>query len=298
MSQRIVLALDSHLLSYFQACPMKFWLIYAEHLRTKKEKKAYDIGTLIHEALRRVNRAKLHKRFKFTDVQLLEIGYRCLRRSKVLWIFNGNGRKDEAKSKENLLFHISKFTEFYAWRKGQERFFRPVGREVGFSKILYEDKYVIFIYEGRIDEIIRVENETKRNSFLSWVDYKTQSRDYSIYTNRNQFIGYSWAIGTNMGFICYYGLQKEKQDPHKYKTIFHSSGLIRQWRRDTIHTYREIVARVPFGIKEFPRCRHACDASAFGTCQFVPLCDNEWAGCEVQNGIKRQLYKIEEWKPW
>lgn len=294
--KRLVLTLDSHLLSYYQCCPRKFWLIFAEHLNPRKITQAYEVGTLIHEMLRRVDRAKLQKRRRFTDAQLMEIGFRTIRRSKAL--LNGSQR-DSKEHRETVLFHISQFVNFYAWNKAQERFYQPVGYEVGFSKILYEDSDVLFIYEGRIDKIIKVVNpDDPRSGFLSWVDYKSQSRDYALYPNRNQFLGYSWALDTNIGFINYYGLQKEKKDPHKYKTVFHHPELINQWRAETIATYREILAKLSFGENEFKRNRYGCDSGKFGFCQFTALCDNAWTDSKITDGLTKINFEKREWKPW
>jgi len=291
---RIVLALDSQQVSNFSACPAKYFQVNVLDLVHRVPVRAYEIGSLIHEILRRINRAKLNHRkgFRFgpsytfdfkTDTKLLEIGFRALKRSRTPKL-----------SPEDLAFHTSQFVSFYAWRKQQERFLKPIGSEVGFSKIIYEDKDVVFVYEGKIDEIVRIEPDGR----LGWVDYKSQSREYQIYRNRNQFLGYSWALETNVGFICYYGLQKVKENPFKYVTLSHTNSLLAQWKCDTIRIFRQIVNLLPFGQEAFERRRNSCDSSNFGLCQFVRLCDNITAPVPVQIGLKRMWYKEEKWIPW
>jgi len=280
---RLVLAMDSQALNAAQVCKRLYYLTKAEKLVRIGSKRAYEIGTMVHDIMHRVTRAKLNRRI-FTQAQLLEIGYKVIRRAHL------RGLLDE----DALVFHTVKYTQYVSWFQNQERYYKPLGNEVRFSKLLYEDMDVIFAYEGRIDLVLRIEPA----GINAWADYKTQGRDYSIYTNRNQFLGYSWAIDTNIGFIIYYGLQKEKSDPFRLEPISHPSGLIEQWKQDTIRTYRDVLARIPFGEDAFERNRSACDSGKFGNCPFIPICDNSWVAPPVQEGIRRNFFKESDWTPW
>lgn len=314
---RIILAMDSHALAYAQICKKKFWLGHVEHLRSNKVKMVWDkeakrfypedkfnafgLGTFIHSILEHVNRLKLrgvtgrHVPFNYpvTDATLMKIGMKRIARCKS---FDADAK----------LFHTSKWVECYSILKRQESYLKPLGAEVGFSKVIYEDSDVCFLYEGRIDYIAR--NEP--SGLLSWVDYKTQSKEYVLYENPNQFIGYSWVLGTNLGYVQYYGLQsgskdaskaqieREREKAFRLEPIYHPPGLIDQWRTETIQTFREIAGLLPFGELAFRRTRAACTSGFSGTCQFTHVCDNAWAGSEILNGIKRLRYKSEEWHPW
>lgn len=280
---RLVLAADSHALNSFQSCNQQYYLSQADKLVSIKRKRAYDVGSMIHEIMHRITRAKLNRR-PFSDVALLEIGYRVIKRAY----------PSVLKDKEEIIFHTARFTEFYVWYKNQEQFYKPLGTEVGFSKVLYEDMDVIFVYEGRIDLILRVEPA----DFVTWADYKSQSREYALYANRNQFLGYTWALGATMGFIIYYGLQKEKKDIFKFQPLSYHPGLIAQWKQETIDSFRRIISLVPFGADGFKRNRAACDAGKFGPCQYGVLCDNSWAGPEIQSALRRTFFKESDWTPW
>jgi hypothetical protein len=253
---------------------------------------AFELGTFIHNIFEHVNRLRLRVvrgrkvpfNYTVTDNVLINIGLKRIQRCKAF-------------KPEDKLFHTAKWVECYAEVKKQERFLKPLGAEVGFSKVIYEDNDVCFIYEGRIDYIGR--NDPA--GVLSWVDYKTQSKDYVLYENPNQFIGYSWVLGTNLGFVQYYGLQsgnknagmaeiqREREKAFRLEPIYHNPK---------VQTFREIASLLPFGELAFRRNRAACTSGFSGVCSFVPRCDNAWAGVEVLNGITRMRYRREEWHPW
>lgn len=303
---RIVLACDSQALHAFEACNKKYWLGQAEHLVPLHSKRAYEIGNMVHDIMHRVTLAKLRRPGKFTNIDLLKIGYKRIDKARKMGLFKPptktkRGRSEEEKEDDIYLFHVTRFTQFLAWLDAQDKFYKPLGTEIGFSKVLYENMDVVFVYEGRIDLILRVEPA----GFRTWADYKSQSREYSIYANRNQFLGYSWALDSNIGYIIYYGLQKDEQDAKgkkgdlfRYSPIYHNPLLVEQWRQDTIKAFRKIITLAPFGESAFERNRASCDAGKFGLCPFTILCDNAWAQPEVQKGLRRNFFKESEWTPW
>lgn len=300
--KRLVLCMDSQQLQAAQVCPRSYWLAYVEHLRRIRpprrldgEPIAVNTGTLVHLVMNNVNRLKiaasknrfqkLVPRFAVTNTSLLECGYRVIRRFPDL-------------TDEQKLFHITKFTQFFAWDIAAGTYYKPLGTEVGFAKILYQDRDIIYIYEGRMDLIIRAELDGGNNVFDTWVDFKSTGRDSIMYANRNQFLGYSYAMDTNMGFVLSYGLQKEKKDPFAYKPVYHPQPLIDQWKRDSINTFHTVASHAPHGIEAFPRVRAACDGGQFGWCQFVKLCDNAHAPKVVQDGLVKIFYRKKVWSAW
>lgn len=274
---KLILALDSQALSTFKLCPRKYFLNFESNLETLKKSPALNTGTLVHKILAHYYRARASER-EFTKQQLLQIGQKVVMRS--------------ALTQEEKFFHIRKFCEYVSTEKPH---FVPLGVEKGFSKILYEDNYTLFVYEGRIDLVGTYANT------LCWMDHKSQSREYALYKNTDQFLGYSWAIGSTLGFINYYGLQESKKANECFhvETIYHQRELISQWRLEAIQTFREIAGRAR-DMKYFQRNRSACNAGKFGDCQFLRLCDNEWAGGEILNGLVKIHYKERDkkWKAW
>ncbi len=313
---RIILALDSHALAYFQSCHKKYWLGHIEHLHAikntlewDKDKRAFlvsskfnafELGTFIHDITFRMNRLRLRAlknkvpfKIEVTDQVILSVGLKRISRCKNF----------DAEAK---MFHTVKLIQYYSILKEQYAFLKPLGAEVGFSKVLYEDNDVCFLYEGRIDYIAKNEPEGS----ISWIDYKTQSKEYVLYENPNQFLGYSWTLGTNVGYVQYYGLQagsknagaaemeREKRKFFRLEPIYHAPQLIEQWKSETIQTFREVASLIPFGELAFRRNRAACTSGFSGVCHFARICDNAWAPEPVLSGIKRTFYRKEEWHPW
>jgi len=295
--KRLVVEADSQAIQAAQDCKRKYHLGHIQHLvrirlphRQDGEPIAVNTGSLVHLMMNHMNRLKIAKakgrfpKFSVSNTQLLETAYRVIRRTREL-------------TDEQKLFHVTKFTEFFAWDLVQGKHYKPLGTEVGFAKVIYQDSDVIFIYTGRMDLVLRAELDGIE-PFNTWADYKSTGRDTAMYANRNQFLGYSWVMDTNMGFVLSYGLQKEKKDPFKYKAVYHPTPLIAQWKADTIDTFRFIVSRAPFGEKEFPRNRAACDSGMYGWCPFVTLCDNAHAPAAVQAGLRKTFYRVRVWSPW
>ena len=302
---RIILTLDSHALTYSEQCLKKYYFNQVENLHllkiewpklekgkftSVKKQGAKELGTFIHDIIMRVNRLRLRVikgkvpfKFLVTDSTIINLGFKHISRRKEF-------------SQDDKIFHQTKFMEFYSMIKTTHGWLTPLGYETGFSKILYEDNDVCFIYEGRVDFI----GESANWDTPIWVDYKTQSRESPLYENTNQFLGYSWAVGTNLGFIQYYGLQKDrrKEEAFRLKTIFHPQHLIEQWKKETIHQFRKVAGLIPFGEKGFDRNRSHCVGDLYGPCMYVKICDNASALPEVLNGIKQTFYKIEKWSPW
>lgn len=296
---RIILAADSHAFSHFTECPQKYFLANLQHLRlikiqyptlkdgilkTEFKSGAKELGTFIHDMIARVNRLRIRaiKRkvpfdYCVTDQTLIQVAFKRIALRK--W-----------EKPEDVLFHQMKFMEFYSLMKNEYRWLKPLGYEVGFSKVLYEDRDVCFIYEGRIDFV------GQSDSGIHWVDYKSQSRETVLYENTNQFLGYSWALGANLGFVQYYGLQKDKPkiEAFRLKSINHTAGLIEQWKKETTNQFRKMASLIPFGEAGFERIRSSCNSGKYSDCQFIKICDNAHTP-QVIPGIKRIFYKIEPW---
>jgi hypothetical protein len=290
---RLTLTLNSHALTDFQTCAQRYWFTQEESLVQLATHKPFETGTAIHNAIRHMNRAQI-RRPGLTANQKLTCGLRALSRTK-WWKSMPLMETKESGNAPTQLFHMTKLTQYAAWR-AQKSWLRVLGAEVGFSKVLYEDRDVMFVYEGTIDDISEFTDDGR--TYRCWVDYKTEGRETKHFTERNQFLGYSWALGTNYGFIISYGLQKEKAEPFRYESVYHGPKLLEQWKNDTIRTFREIINKVPFGRTEFRRNRSACDSGHFGVCPYLRLCDNNWESSAIRRGIRRAGFQVREHRSW
>lgn len=298
--QKLILALDSHRISAFELCPMKDKYENVEQLTPRAVSTAFKKGANVHKVLEHYWRGKQYqKRFGLTDTQCIQLGQNVLRRHFSKLYAAASTKKEQALVQEEWQFHLSKYMEYVSVHQKQK--WEVLGTEVGFSVVLYEDPDVIFILEGRIDMIIR--NQARP---ASWVDFKTQSREYKLYKNANQFCAYSWVLSQQFGihngaygFLDYYGLQKSKEGTEAFVTdsVFYTPEYLAEWRREKIQTYRHILAcRLS---NSFEKRRTACDFGKFGWCPYIRLCDNDTAPREVQASLRKIYYKQEKpWSPW
>lgn len=275
---KIVLSLDSHSLSQFQRCPRSFQLGNIRCLSPRKEAKALSKGTLLHEVLAEyynglkegVPKAELAPKI-FTSIQ---------------------SRKDTGLEYDELQAISSRFLEYAAHYEKDWEPIRVEGfQHTGFSKVLYEDARVKFIYEGRIDLLARVAGK-----FNYWVDFKSQSARYSFnrFPNVNQFIGYSWASGFP-GIIGYVTWSKTVSDrTFRRQDITYSPQFIEKWRQSTIGWFKKILKSISKG--EYDYDFSACDTK-YGACSFNKICSasNQRAEDWI---IKNDFKKTERWKAW
>lgn len=137
----------------------------------------------------------------------------------------------------------------------------PLGIEVGFSKLLYEDDENIFTYEGAIDLMLRNPVE------LAISDHKSESANRPIYQFNNQCIGYLWASGATQFIYNYITLTKVPvfhRSVHKFTPI-----QIEDWRLDTIEWFKRVKKSIQ--EKSFLKSRKCVDI--YGKCAFTTICE-------------------------
>lgn len=279
---------DSHQISSYQTCEQRYYLYDIKHLRPKKIKKSLDLGTIFHEAL------SLHYRGKpFTEVWtwlktnegLAEIAEEERKYSK-------NG---EAENYQDLL--SKRYLDYCTHYKDRD-WTNVVAVEddqdsTGFSKVIYENDIVRFIYEGKIDLIVNV------SGVNTWVDHKTQGAKFPYDRNEyvNQFLGYSWALGNNNGIINYITWSKKVyESTFRRQAVSFGQDLIDEWRRETIQTYWDMLKSI--FDNDWRRRRSACDTK-YGPCLFQPICKvvstkgQEWVmGQEFQKTERRFAWSL------
>jgi hypothetical protein len=208
-------------------------------------------GTHMHNLLYLFYKAKIHK--KLFD-GCTNAGLRYLRMAC---------RKLKA---EDFMLLGRKYSEYVVYYRQEN--IQPIAVEKGFSKILYEDKDHLFIYEGRIDFIGKFPNDPAK----FWVDHKTEARKEELNPDSNQFLGYSWALGTTNGLINYIGFQTGKSPDEAFRRtiVTHHKELIAEWHEQTIHAYFRLanLHRHSYYTKNRSQCKpYACQP-----CMYHELC--------------------------
>lgn len=271
MAEKFILRVNSHSLTQFQECRMKFAFNNLMQIRSTEEKHVFlrgkEIGrilNLLHYRIRKYNPQTIEERHKVLAPVVNPI--HLMRR------FGKNFSYDET----NIFIRaIGKYLKSYNWDD-----WRPIGIETGFSKVIHEDDENLFIYEGRPDMIVL---QTKEN-LLTIGDNKTQSQKYHIYPHNNQVYGYLWGIGARYFFYNYLHLIK---DPEVRREAFtFNDGQIEAWKTDTI----KWMFKMKEAIQEddFPLCRYSCQ-DKYGLCEYVKIC--EFPKPEMKQWIIRSEFK-------
>lgn len=286
---KTIITLDSSQIATHMTCNMKWWLAYHENLRLAVEDtEAMDMGSCVHK--------------------LLELFYAA--------IANGETRKQAAERavtefrESNYCektynfpkaiedFIITRFGQYYLWYEGKD--FEPIrikdftSVELGFSKVLYENDYVMYVYEGRIDIISRHEPER-----MIWWDHKSQDRASTLYPLKPQFLTYAVATELEYGGVNYFGLQKEmNQNTFRRQLISIPQWMRERWKQQMLRVFQTVHAHIKSGVEYVPMNLNSC-AGAFDSnpCQFTYLCETQ--SKEMREQLKQFKYKkVQPWRPW
>ena len=300
---RLVLSLNSHSLDNFQGCTRKYQFTQIEGLQSKKYFKGMSKGTLWHGLQKVWNEGielwqnkntigstcwkdyleKLSPELKKQDYSDYKFN---LFKACVDW-FNKNC-PSEMDSIDRLLI-LKRFAEYrarYLEIKGN-----IIAVEKGFTKELYRDAYVIIVYEGKIDLLIK-----RPEGILVWVDYKTQHPKFTqdLYPYSNQFLGYTWAVGNSHGIVDYTTFSKSITDrTFRAKLETYPYQKIENWKKLTIDwAHRIIKAHI---TEDFIETFSECDGK-YGICTFSTICNTPVTFRERVK--KNEFIKGEPYRSW
>jgi hypothetical protein len=291
MAKKII-RLDASQLTAFSICPQMWHLKYQEQLRksTGDRLQAYaDKGTIIHLFLE-----------SFYTLRGLE--------PRMDRIAHGNAAmglvKDSKvcellpKSERELIFErMFQYVIFYS--NGD---FTPVRRghkvatEVGFSKVLYENKEVIYVIEGKIDMLAKLHDLEG----IIFVDHKSQARRRNYYNYTVQFLTYAWATGARYGCYNYFGLQKENKKNDVFRRgelISFSDGKLEEFKDWAIDIFSEIECILDLDDSETTKNFSACEGKFGFPCSYTELCE-ETDPVIFKNKKENAYHKVERWEPW
>lgn len=278
---KTIIHLDSHQLSAFQRCPRSYFLGYKAHKEAKKDKVAFVRGNVMHDLLYHFYSLKIKgepfEKCVTGAIELCQTGTFKLRWDALI----GDAR----------ILILRKFAEYSKYYRNE--ILRPVGVEVGFSKIFYEDDMFLFMYEGKIDFIAEIERGR-----IAWADHKTQAFKYELIPEVNQFMGYSWALNYNTGLINYIGLQESlpPKDSMRRTICSYTPQLIEEWRKVTLRAFFQIAA-LRDDVTNYEKHRTGCQIGKFGNCDFLRAC-HEPSLVVLQGILEREYQQRDIWIPW
>lgn len=268
------------MLSDFQRCKELGNLAHIQGWKSKKEKQGLTRGTHWHQLME--FRAEFKKGLiTWQDVLSKTIAYLAAAELP----------------KEDIGFFVSKLSQYHAHWAEEENNYEFIANEVGFSKVLHEDNDVLFLYEGKIDALLKISGK------LTVVDHKTQhpgfaSHRYDLPGYSNQFMGYCWAAKTTNVIIDYtvWSDPKYKIGDRTFRREFFPLDpiLIKQWKESTIRSYWDIL--ISIRANEFHAgFPYACD-SRYGFCDFFKVC--QYTGRNRLVELNTNFKQEPRWEPW
>lgn len=280
--KKFALELNSHSLSYYQQCEQRYDFEQIKLLQINEEYYPFKRGAGISRALAIWYLAK-QKNYQSKKLEKLEE-----------FLFKKMAKSDaffNEKYKTNDRMHIASRIIGY-FNKYRNEGYSVIAVEKGFSKILYEDDNVLFTYSGRPDVIL----DFGKGFGIGPMDHKSESRRNDLTKFNNQFVGYCWALNSNVGVINYIGLQKDAKDNEvlRRESFTFTNEQIERWKDDTIKWYHRIARSII--NNSFIRSWH-CDGK-YGVCKYHNLCISGSAAEELIK-IERDFIKLPEpYKSW
>lgn len=281
--------LDASQLEVFESCPYKWYLDHKLNLTTKKPNPALSTGSYFHAVLKHYYSGKqpLSGNVRETLELAKELAY-------------GPEASKWPKVRSDPKFYLNRLFSYFLNRVMDDDDMDIIAVEKGFSWLLYEDAHRRYILEGMID-LVCYRKETK----LTVVDHKTQSRYDEIYPYNHQCMNYLTFTGADYFLYNYIGLQDKQNENTFHRQPFRPPpDFLPQWKRDVKNTfdemsrYAEAIESGEMGGEAYPRRRHACDSGKYGTCQFYQICkvpdDSKWLPVVMSNYVE----KAERWKAW
>ena len=280
MKRKTTIIANSHGIGDFLQCSMRYKYAQIEQLEPAKSYTPFVRGTVITNLLSYYYQSKLFG--TYTPTTCLDAISKFVDPEPNL-------------SNEDKTLLTSRFLQYWkyymneTWKplaveqNGHED--HPENKGTGFSKVLFENDRLLFVYEGEPDLVLRTPSLV--------VDHKSQSRKSDLFTHSNQFRGYSWATGISDFGINYFGLQATGDEKlwFRRQLITFQRSQIEQWKNDMIRVYFEILRVV---VNKFYARSWQCEGK-YGVCSYFPLCKNSYLDF-IEADIKKREFKVKERK--
>jgi len=273
---KLTLILNSHSLSYYQKCEKLYEYTTIRNLEQIEEIYPFTRGSLISKILELWYRAK---KLSYSKERLEDLEFKLYK-----IVFRSKSLKEDDRTL--ISARLQEYFEKYRLET-----YKVIAVEKGFSKILYEDDYVLYIYEGKPDLVV----DFGPNLGIGPIDHKSESRRNDIYPFNNQILGYCWSMDSKIGMYNYIGLQNDDQNGKvlRRETLTFSENQINQWRDDTIQWFHRILRSL--NSKNYLRSWNC--QGVYGVCSFSKVCE-----MPTENGklvkIKNLFKEREPYRSW
>ena len=167
--------------------------------------------------------------------------------------------------------------------------------ELGFSNVVYESDDYLFILEGKIDLIGKIQN------IPIIMDHKWQDRARRLYSKSIQFRNYCWAAECDTLVVNYIRMAAAVNNETFVRDITSfSKQELTKWKEELTKIFFEMLAYKikPFYLGYSTEKNWASCSGKFGyQCEFTQICEQQFI--PAIDLIKSTQYKQkQEWRPW
>lgn len=279
---RFCLELNSHSLSYFQRCEELYRFKQIKCLEHKDEPYPFKRGAKISKILQLWYMAR-QKSFSPAKLDALEWHLVTKAKKSQSFVDSKWGDDDRVHIATRLMGYFNKYrTEKY----------KIIAVEKGFTKTIYEDSNVLFVYSGKPDVVM----DFGAPFYTGPMDHKSEGRKNDLYEFNNQMLGYCWSTNAHFGMYNYIGLQKDAKDGDVFRRepFIFTKGQIEQWKNDTIGWFfRAMQAQVNRRFLRSWNCQ-----GQYGVCEMHTICEAPTASSKLIK-IKQDFNILPEpYKSW
>lgn len=280
-NKRIV-AIDSQKLDAAQSCMYMYKLRFGSGidqagLQPLVTPDYFERGGLLHDMLEQYYKLKRYRANWFKNHKA---------HSDIVRISTDVGRYKAAKMSidvaevETVIETFRQYTEHWE----NDGWFNIVAVENVGSKVLYEDKDLVIIYEMKVDLVLNVEG------VLVPVDHKSAKSRRDPNQLSNQFKGYCWGLGVNNLIVNEIGFQKtlKPQDKFRRHTISYSASQIDEWVENSVAWIKYAINCIE--TETFLKNYTSCDK--YSGCLFKSICE---ADPLVRDYKIKTLFESKHW---
>jgi hypothetical protein len=267
--------IDASLLNSIELCGQMTYFNHILNLRLPNPDEIMENGSFLHDLFQLHYLLRKAGQHKYPDI------------IKHVTDYGIEHRRDYGISPEQADFVVTNYGEyadFYSLDGWQ-----PIEIEATFSKVLYEDDFIVIVAIGVIDLI----TDSKAGPIV--VDHKSYWRWREPIKLNNQLMMYSWAteiphvVFNKVGFQKSYSKQPEKKFRRK-QFIFTPNNIV-VWERQAIYWAKQGIEYHRTGF--WPRNYTSCDK--FRGCRFIGLCESNEDVIEFK--MKAQFVVGKAWDP-
>ena len=261
------IVIDATILNTVQSCGLKAYYAFHKNLKPLETPSYFDKGDLMHKMMQTYRLLRKH-RPNWSKEKILEF---CIKKGRRYYIKLDLAVEDCEEVVQYFFSYVQKY-------HGDGWQFITI--EKPFIKELYRNDDIAIFYQGKPDCSAKVPNFEP----LVVSDLKTGSRDTQPSILSNQFMGYAWALGTQVVVIDKINFYKKIDNDKSFKryVLNYPQDLIEEWKEGAIYwalTYKSYIES-----EYYPPNLTSCDK--YGGCVFAKASGGKPGICETERAAR------------